>query len=46
MSIVVTTQDELDAALAAGAETIIIRSPRGVRLTISDSGSSTVRASA
>lgn len=44
MSTTVTTQAEMDAALAAGAETIIIRSPRGVRLTISDSGSSTVEA--
>ncbi len=40
MSTTVTTQAEMDAALAAGAETIIIRSPRGVRLTISESCSS------
>ena len=38
MSTTVTTQAEMDAALAAGAETIIIRSPRGVRLTISCRG--------
>ena len=43
MSTTVTTQAELDAALAAGAESIIIGSSRGVWLTISDSA--TVRAS-
>ena len=43
MSTTVTTQAELDAALAAGAESIIIGSSRGVWLTIS--GSATVRAS-
>ena len=41
----VTTQAELDAALAKRVSTIIIDSPRGVWLTISDSGSATVRAS-
>ncbi len=41
----VTTQAELDAALAEHVSTIIIDSPRGVWLTISDSGSATVRAS-
>ena len=40
----VTTQAELDAALAKRVSTIIIDSPRGVWLTISDSGSATVRA--
>jgi hypothetical protein len=40
----VTTQAELDAALAKRVSTIIIDSPRGVWLTISDSGSATVAA--
>ena len=42
MSTVVKTQVELDAALAAGKADIIIDSPRGVWLTVSDSA--TVRA--
>ena len=41
----VTTQAELDAALAERVDTITINSPRGVWLTISDSGSATVEAS-
>ena len=51
MSIIVTTQAELDSALAAGAEGIIIASPAGVWLNVSGSatvaafGSATVRAS-
>ena len=40
----VTTQAELDAALAEHVDIININSPRGVWLTISDSGSATVRA--
>ncbi len=51
MSTIVKTQQELDAALADGKADIIIDSPRGVWLTVSDSatveawGSATVRAS-
>ena len=51
MSTIVKTQQELDAALADGKAVIIIDSPRGVWLTVSDSatvgasGSATVRAS-
>jgi hypothetical protein len=41
----VTTQAALDAALAEHVDIININSPRGVWLTISDSGSATVRAS-
>jgi hypothetical protein len=41
----VTTQEELDAALASNAEVVEIRSPRGVWLEVSDSGSASVRAS-
>ena len=50
MSTIVTTQAELDSALAAGAEGIIIASPAGVWLNVSGSatvvasGSATVRA--
>ena len=49
-STTVTTQDQLDAAIAAGAEDIIIASPDGVWLYVSDTvtvrahGSATVRA--
>ena len=43
MSTIVKTQQELDAALADGKAVIIIDSPRGVWLTVSDSA--TVRAS-
>ena len=51
MSTIVKTQQELDAALADGKADIIIDSPRGVWLTVSDSatvrawGSATVEAS-
>ena len=38
--VVVTTQAELDAALAAKAETIYIESPEGVWLTLTDTDSS------
>jgi hypothetical protein len=41
----VTTQDELDAALAADFTTIHIKSPAGAYLRISKSGNATVRAS-
>ena len=41
----VTTQAELDAALAEHVDTITINSPRGVWLSIGDSGSATVEAS-
>ena len=41
----VTTQAELDAALAEHVDIITINSPRGVWLTISHTGSATVRAS-
>ena len=41
----VTTQAALDAALAEHVDIININSPRGVWLTISDSGSATVEAS-
>ncbi len=40
----VTTQDQLDTALAGDYDTIIIDSERGVWLTVSASGSATVRA--
>jgi len=40
----VTTQTELDAALAVGAERIVISSPAGVWLRLSNSGSSHVEA--
>ncbi|OIN79987.1 DUF7666 domain-containing protein [Mycobacterium malmoense] len=45
MPVIVTTQAELDAALASGADEIDIRSQRGVWLEISDSGSASVSAS-
>jgi hypothetical protein len=45
MTLIVTTQEELDAALTASAEVIEIQSPRGVWLEISDSGSASVSAS-
>ena len=40
----VTTQAELDAAIAAGGDCIDIRSPHGVWLDLPSSGSATVRA--
>ena len=44
MSVTVTTQAELDAALAARESLVIINSPAGVWLTVRASDSSTVRA--
>ena len=41
----VTTQAELDAALADAASEILIDSPRGVWIKLRASGSATVRAS-
>lgn len=38
MNIIVKTQDELDSALKAGEEYIVIDSPRGVWLYLSESG--------
>ena len=46
MSTIVTTQAELDSALAAGAEGIIIASPAGVWLNVSDSATVTAFGSA
>jgi hypothetical protein len=40
----VTTQQELDAALKAGAPEVIINSPAGVRLEVHSTGSSSVEA--
>ena len=45
MTTIVTTQAQLDAALAAGEQWIEINSERGVWLRIGDSGSATVSAS-
>ena len=41
---IVKTQKELDAALAAGADRIVINSPHGVWLSVEASGSATVEA--
>jgi len=46
MSTTVTTQAELDAALASGEARIIIDSPRGVWLSLIASGSATERRTA
>ena len=43
-TLTVTTQAELDAALASGADYIDIKSPAGVWLDAADTGSATVRA--
>ena len=45
MSVTVTTQEQLDAALAANEPSIIIDSPAGVWLTLRETGSATVWAS-